>query len=97
MSDFDSKAIEDRAATEVLRYFEVSKVVGAYIQIGDREPFFDGHLYLYNNGLRDNEHYTGRVAAQVKGKNLVEFKDGVYSYQICSTLRPICTKAWLIS
>ena len=82
MSNYDSKAIEDRGAIEVIRYFEISKVVGAYIPIGDREPFFDGHLYLYNGGKRDNDHYTGRVAAQVKGKDLLEFKDGVFSYQI---------------
>ncbi len=82
MSDYDSKAIEERGAIEVIRYFEISKVVGAYIPIGDREPFFDGHLYLYSGGKRDNEHYTGRVAAQVKGKDLLEFKDGVFSYPI---------------
>lgn len=82
MSDYDSKAIEDRAVIEVLRYFETSKVVATYINMGDREPFFDGHLYLYHSGKRDNEHYTGRVAAQVKGKDLGVFKDGVFSYPI---------------
>lgn len=82
MSEFDSKAIEDRAVSEVIRYFETSKVVAAYINMGDREPFFDGHLYLYRDGKRDNEHYVGRVAAQIKGKDLGEFKDSVFSYPI---------------
>jgi len=82
MSDYDSKAIEDKAVNEVNRYFEDSKIVATYIANNDKEPFFDGHLYLYANGVRDNEHYTGRVAAQVKGKDLGEFKDGVFSYPV---------------
>ena len=82
MSDYDSKAIEDKAVNEVNRYFEDSKIVATYIANNDKEPFFDGHLYLYAGGVRDNEHYSGRVAAQVKGKDLGEFKDGVFSYPV---------------
>ena len=82
MSDYDSKHIEDKAVNEVIRYFEDSKIVATYIANNDKEPFFDGHLYLYAGGKRDNNHYTGRVAAQVKGKDLGEFKDGVFSYPI---------------
>ena len=82
MSDHDSKAIEDKAVNEVIRYFEDSKIVATYITNNDKEPFFDGHLYLYGGGIRDNVHYTGRVAAQVKGKDLGEFKDGAFSYPI---------------
>ena len=78
MSDYDSKHIEDKAVNEVIRYFEDSKIVATYIANNDKEPFFDGHLYLYAGGKRDNEHYSGRVAAQVKGKDLGEFKN-VYS------------------
>lgn len=82
MSDYDSKHIEDKAVNEVIRYFEDSKIVATYIANNDKEPFFDGHLYLYAGGKRDNEHYSGRVAAQVKGKDLGEFKNGVFSYPI---------------
>lgn len=82
MSDYDSKAIEDKAVNEVIRYFEDSKIVATYITNNDKEPFFDGHLYLYGGGQRDNDHYTSRVAVQVKGKDLGEFKDGVFSYPI---------------
>lgn len=82
MSDYDSKHIEDKAVNEVIRYFEDSKIVATYIANNDKEPFFDGHLYLYAGGKRDNDHYSGRVAAQVKGKDLGEFKDGVFSYPI---------------
>ena len=56
--------------------------MATYINDGDKEPFFDGHLYLYAGGKRNNEHYTGRVAVQVKGKDLDEFKDGKFCYPI---------------
>ena len=82
MSDYDSKAIEDKAVNEVIRYFEDSKVVATYLANNDKEPFFDGNLYLYQGGERDNTHYIGRVAVQVKGKDLVKFKKGVFSYPI---------------
>lgn len=82
MSEYDSRAIEKLAVNEVDRFFQYSEIVSTFIKDGDKEPFFDGHLYLYAGGKRDNEHYTGRVAVQVKGDNLGEFKDGVYSYPI---------------
>lgn len=82
MTEYDSRAIEKLAVIEVERYFQYSKIVSTFIKDGDKEPFFDGHLYLYASGKRDNEHYTGRVAAQVKGENFGEFKDGAYSYPI---------------
>ena len=82
MAEYDSRAIEKLAVIEVERYFQYSKIVSTFIKDGDKEPFFDGNLYLYAEGIRDNDHYTGRVAVQVKGENLGEFKDGVYSYPI---------------
>ena len=82
MSDYDSKAIEDKAVFEVIRFFEDSKTVATFVSNNDKEPFFDGHLYLYRNGKRDNSHYIGRIAVQVKGKDLGEFNDGVFSYPI---------------
>ena len=82
MAEYDSRAIEKLAVIEVERYFQYSKIVSTFIKDGDKEPFFDGNLYLYAGGIRDNDHYTGRVAVQVKGENLGEFKDGVYSYPI---------------
>lgn len=82
MAEYDSRAIEKLAVIEVERYFQYSKIVSTFIKDGDKEPFFDGNLYLFAGGIRDNDHYTGRVAVQVKGENLGAFKDGVYSYPI---------------
>ena len=78
----DSKAIEQKAIIEVIRYFEDSRTVATYLNDNDKEPFYDGSLYLYRGLRRDNPHYIGRVAVQVKGENLGEFKDGIYSYPV---------------
>ena len=91
MSEYDSRAIEKKAINEVDRFFENSNVVATYINDGDKEPFFDGHLYLYAGGKRNNEHYTGRVAVQVKGKDLDEFKDGKF----CNPIEMLDLKAYL--
>ena len=78
----DSKAIEQKAIIEVIRYFEDSRTVATYLNDNDKEPFYDGSLYLYRGLRRDNPHYIGRVAVQVKGEDLGEFKDGIYSYPV---------------
>lgn len=78
----DSKAIEQKAIIEVIRYFEDSRTVATYLNDNDKEPFYDGSLYLYRGLRRDNPHYIGRVAVQVKGEYLGEFKDGIYSYPV---------------
>ena len=78
----DSKAIEQKAIIEVMRYFEDSRTVATYLNDNDKEPFYDGSLYLYRGLRRDNPHYIGRVAVQVKGEYLGEFKDGIYSYPV---------------
>ena len=45
-----------------------------YIPDNDKEPFFDGHLYLYSDGMRDNKkYYLGRVPIQIKGKEVDDF------------------------
>ena len=80
--NYDSKAIEEKAITEIKRYFEDSKTVATYLNDNDKEPFFDGNIYLYRGGKRDNTHFIGRVAVQIKGKALDRFNDNTLSYSI---------------
>lgn len=64
----DSNAIEVVAVNSVKRLFERSLVVSTLISQNDKEPLWDGHLYLYRSGGRKNENLRGRIPAQVKGK-----------------------------
>lgn len=78
----DTKEIEERATNAIRTFFERSKVVSTFINDNDREPFWDGHLYLYDGQIRDKEHFRGRVPAQVKGKTMSVIKDEGFTYPI---------------
>jgi hypothetical protein len=78
----DSKAIEEKAINEVKRFFEDSSIVSTFIAENDKEPFWDGHLYLYPNGIKKNDNFQGRVATQIKGKVLKEAKMNNYTYPV---------------
>lgn len=46
-----------------------------FIASNDKEPTWDGHFYLYNDGDGRKEHLIGRVATQIKGKTINQFKE----------------------
>lgn len=52
----DTKAIEEKALNHFKRFIEGSKVISQFITDNDKEPCWDGHLYLYADGVRDKEH-----------------------------------------
>ena len=66
MSYIDSKQIEKRALLAVENYFIKSKVVHTYLSENDKEPFWDGHFYLYSNERKTKDNFIGRIAVQVK-------------------------------
>lgn len=76
--------IEDIAVNTVKRKFERSAVVSTYLASNDKEPLWDGHLYVYkNNGKgRNNENLIGRIPSQVKGKEVKKFKDSDFKFSI---------------
>ena len=78
----DSKVIEEKAINEVKRFFEDSNIVSTFIVENDKEPFWDGHLYLYPNGVKTRENFQGRIAVQIKGKALNDFRMDNFNYPI---------------
>ena len=69
----DTKAIEDKALNHFKSFIEDSKVISQFISDNDKEPCWDGHLYLYADGIRDKEHLQGRVPIQIKGTEVGRF------------------------
>lgn len=64
----DSKAIEEKALNYFKAFIEDSKVISQFIADNDKEPCWDGHLYLYSEGKRDKEHLQQQgVGIQVVG------------------------------
>ena len=63
----DKKAIEEKALNYFKSFIEDSKVISQYLDENDKEPCWDGHLYLYSDGKHDKKNLLGRVPVQIKG------------------------------
>lgn len=71
----DTTNIEAKALNEFRRYLEDSMVVQPIINDNDKEPSWDGFLYIYKDGIKDKSHYKCRIPVQVKGHEVDCFKD----------------------
>ena len=81
----DSKAIEEKALNYFKAFIEDSKVISQFIADNDKEPCWDGHLYLYSDGKRDKEHLLGRVPVQIKGTEVTRFETKGWKYKLEKT------------
>ena len=87
----DTKEIEEKALNYFKSFIEDSKVISQYLKENDREPCWDGHLYLYSEGERNKEHLLGRVPVQIKGTEVPRFITKKWKY----TLEKVDLKAYL--
>ena len=65
---------------EISRYDELS----SYIATGDKEPMWDGNIYIYKEGSKKNRNkdFIGRISVQVKGKGVKKLINGDSKYNI---------------
>ena len=73
-----SKKIEDAAMRAVEEYFSHSNRVDTFIVSNDKEPSWDGSLYLYNSTVEFNKSHKkddlhSRIPTQVKGQSVQSF------------------------
>ena len=78
----DTKAIEEKALNHFKSFIEDSKVISQYLDDNDKEPCWDGHLYLYSDGKRNKEHLLGRVPVQIKGVEVDEFQTKKWKFRL---------------
>lgn len=78
----DTKAIEEKALNHFKSFIEDSKVISQFIADNDKEPCWDGHLYLYADGIKDKEHLQGRVPVQIKGTEVDSFITKKWKYKL---------------
>lgn len=78
----DSKAIEEKALTYLKFFIEDSKRISQFIDDNDKEPCWDGHLYLYAEGSRDKNHLKGRVPVQIKGIEVSRFQSNKWKFKL---------------
>lgn len=76
------KAIEEKALLCFKEYIVDSKVISQYIPENDKEPFWDGHIYLYNNPSKTKSSFIGRIPTQVKGIEVKHFMSKKYKFSI---------------
>lgn len=81
-SHTDSKNIEGKALRYFEEYLEDSTIISPYLASDDKEPCWDGHLYLYSEKTIDKNHFSGRIPVQVKGKVMNDFKLNGYKFPI---------------
>lgn len=78
----DTKSIEEKALNHFKSFIEDSKVISQFIADNDKEPCWDGHLYLYADGIRDKEHLQGRVPVQIKGTEVNHFVTKKWKFKL---------------
>ncbi len=78
----DTKAIEEKALNYFKVFIEDSKTISQYLDDNDKEPCWDGHLYLYSDGIRDKEHQIGRVPVQIKGMEVSRFVTKKWKFKL---------------
>ena len=61
------KAIETFSVNAVRDSIMMSKFLDQYIPDNDKEPFWDGAVYVFENESHKKENFKGRVSVQVKG------------------------------
>lgn len=76
------KDIEEGAILALKKYILGSDVISQHISYNDKEPFWDGHLYLYAKDDKVKDSFIGRVPVQLKGKELKTFKRTKFKYNI---------------
>ena len=81
-TEIDNKAIEEKALNYFKTFIEDSKVISQYLDEDDKEPCWDGHLYLYSEGKRDKDHLQGRVPVQIKGTEVKHFVTKKWKFKL---------------
>lgn len=74
--------IEKKAINQLKFYVEDSPMIVPYVREDDKEPIWDGYLYLYTDSAKDKEHFFNKVAVQIKGKTVDYIKTDNFKYAI---------------
>jgi len=77
-----SKEIEEGAILAVKNFIQGSEIISQHISENDKEPFWDGALYLYAKPNKAKDSFMGRAPVQLKGQEVDKFKKKKYKYNI---------------
>lgn len=77
-----NKKIETLAINAVRDSIVKTDLLDEYISDHDKEPSWDGNIYIYKNKSRKKENITGRVPAQVKGTVKKDFSKTTIKFPV---------------
>lgn len=77
-----SKEIEEGAILAVKNFIQGSEIISQHISENDKEPFWDGALYLYAKPNKAKDSFMGRAPVQLEGQEVDKFKKKKYKYNI---------------
>ena len=78
----DKKAIETLAVNAVRDSIVVSDFLDQFIPDNDKEPSWDGFIYVYKHKSKTKEQLKGRLPVQVKGTENSNFSKEEISYPV---------------
>lgn len=75
--------IENIAVSAVCESLDRTELLKSFINSGDKEPSWDGHIYVYHHVSQKKCMLSGRVPAQVKGKKVKSLDNlGIISFSV---------------
>lgn len=78
----NSNKIEQIAVDVLNTEIDKYNLLDTYVHSKDREPSWDGHIYVFNNENMSVESMTGRVPIQIKGEEVKEFSSKEKKYDV---------------
>ena len=76
----DRKAIETISVSAVRNSIVTSPFLDQFIADNDKEPSWDGNVYIYEDTSKKKNKLKGRLPVQVKGKICADFSADEISY-----------------
>lgn len=73
--------LENLATAAVKESIALTDTMSPFINDGDKEPVWDGHIYIYSDKTKRKEQIK-KVPVQVKGKKSRDFKKDVINYSL---------------
>jgi hypothetical protein len=78
----DSNTIETLSVNAVKNSITISEYLNPFIADNDKEPTWDGNVYIYNDKNKKKRELKGRVSVQVKGKESNNFSRDKISFPV---------------
>ena len=78
----DQKTIETLSISAVRDSIVRSDYLDQFIADNDKEPSWDGFVYIYNDKSKKKEKLIGRMAVQVKGTENNDFSNNEIIYRV---------------